>query len=318
MSRVARALGALTLGALAACYALPPAPPPARPVRFLHVNDLRRTDSFPDGMGGLARLAGVRRRLLEVGSTLFVASGDLLDPEAGGAAAARRRIELFNAAGLDYATFGERDLALPADTVNALLAASTFRWLSANCQLKDGNPLDAVQPWDTVRALRRLDQLPPFPTGPGAPKPPTREQLQKAYTQALGRAAKVGIFAVSPPGDYGWVTCGDPVEAAKLAVDQLVATKADLIVALTHLDLATDLRILRADGRLDLILGGNTTAAVDSTSANRHVLKADPDGRSAQFATLWGAQAAWRSATRLIPITRDLAADSTLLARLAR
>ena len=90
-------------------------------------------------------------------------------------------VEALNAAQLDYATFGNHEFELPRDTLIARIAASSFKWLSANCTLADGTRFPEVLPWDTVRVSGHL----------------------------------VGLFGLTLQGDYrSYVRCTDPDSAA--------------------------------------------------------------------------------------------------------
>jgi 2',3'-cyclic-nucleotide 2'-phosphodiesterase (5'-nucleotidase family) len=263
-----------------ACVPGAKAPEPLNPVRFLLINDVYVADTLADGRGGLARVATVRNRLADQGRTLFVLAGDVLSPSIlskyyGG----RQMVEALNAAKLDYATFGNHEFELDRDTLIARIEASTFTWLSANCALTDGGAFPKVQPWDTVRVSGHL----------------------------------VGIFGLTLEGSYRrYVTCTDPDSAARRAVDTLTALNADLIVGLTHQTVEADRDLLAREQRLDLILGGHEHEAHDSVVSGRHVLKADANARSAQFATLWGGKGEWRQAIGRVQIDSRLPDDTTV------
>ena len=268
----------------AACVPGAKAPEPLNPVRLLLINDVYVADTLSDGTGGLARVATVRNRLADQGPVLFILAGDVLSPSLlskyyGG----RQMVEALNAAKLDYATFGNHEFELPRDTLIARVAESSFKWLSANCGLADGSRFPKVAPWDTVRISDHL----------------------------------VGLFGLTLRGDYrSYVRCGDPDSAATLAVDTLTALKADLIVGITHQNADADRDLLAHEPRIDLILGGHEHEAQDSVVSGRHVLKADANSRSAQFATLWGGKGEWRQAVALVRIDSRLP-DDTATARVA-
>ena len=273
--------GAVGLALAAACVPAPNPPEPLKPVRFLLINDVYVADTLNDGSGGLARVATVRHRVADQGPILFVLAGDVLSPSLlskyyGG----RQMVEALNAAQLDYATFGNHEFELPRDTLIARIAASSFKWLSANCTLADGTRFPEVLPWDTVRVSGHL----------------------------------VGLFGLTLRGGYrSYVRCTDPDSAALAVADTLTALKADLIVGLTHQTLEADRELLARDPRVDLILGGHEHEAHDSVVSGRHVLKADANSRTAQFATLWGdGHGDWRQAVGLVTIDSRLPEDSAV------
>lgn len=268
---------------LAACSTgLPPSPPPVVPVRILSINDVYVTDTLSDGTGGLARVATLRRRLKDAGPVLFVLPGDFLSPSVlskyyRGA----QMVEALNAAGLDYAVFGNHEFELRRDTLVARIAESKFRWISSNCTEASGQPFPGVVPFDTVR---------------------------------LG-THKVGLFSVTLQRDYpAYVRCADPDSAATRAADTLTALGVDLIVGLTHQDVAADYKLLQREVRINLIVGGHEHEAHDSIAGGRHVLKADANARTAQLATLWGGKGNWRQEPRLLRIDRSIPNDSATAA----
>ncbi|HEX2218629.1 MAG TPA: bifunctional metallophosphatase/5'-nucleotidase [Gemmatimonadales bacterium] len=263
----------------AACVPGAKAPEPLNPVRFLLINDVYVADTLTDGSGGLARVATVRNRLADQGPLLFVLAGDVLSPSLlskyyGG----RQMVEALNAAKLDYATFGNHEFELARDTLIARIEASDFTWLSSNCTLSDGTRFPEVLPWDTVRMSGHL----------------------------------VGLFGLTLAGDYrSYVRCGDPDSAAVVAADSLEALGADLIVGLTHQTVEADRELLAREPRIEMILGGHEHEALDTVVSGRHVLKADANARTAQFATLWGGKGEWRQAVGLVPIDSRLPDDTT-------
>jgi 5'-nucleotidase len=277
---------ALLGAALTAACTGPGKPIPLNPVRFLLVNDVYVADTMADGSGGLARVATVRGRLADQGPVLFVLAGDVLSPSLlSKYYSGRQMVEAFNAAGLDYATFGNHEFELPLDTLETRIGESDFTWLASNCTQADGTPFPKVLPWDTVRVSGQ----------------------------------KVGIFGLTLQGDYRKAyRCTDPDSAAHQAIDTLVAQGAELVVALTHQTIQADRDLLLREPRLDLILGGHEHEAHDSVVSGRHVLKADANSRSAQFVTLWGGKGEWRQAVGLVRIDSRLPDDTAVAAVVGR
>ncbi len=284
-ARVWNLLGGGALLGLAACGG-PGKPEPLNPVRFLLVNDVYVADTMADGKGGLARVATVRKRIADQGPVLFVLAGDVLSPSLlSKYYSGRQMVEAFNAAQLDYATFGNHEFELPLDTLEARIAESDFTWLSSNCARADGTPFARVIPWDTVRVSGQ----------------------------------KVGIFGLTLEGAYRKAyRCGNPGSAARLAIDTLVAQGVELVVGLTHQTVEADRDLLAREPRLDLILGGHEHEAHDSVVSGRHLLKAAANSRSAQFVTLWGGKGEWRQAVGLVTIDDRLPGDTAVATVVAR
>jgi 5'-nucleotidase / UDP-sugar diphosphatase len=268
-----RHLAFLACGLMLACVSNAPPPIPLKPVRFLSINDVKVTDTLPNGLGGLARVATVRNRLADQGPVLFVLAGNGL----GGGG--RRMVDLLNRAKLDYATFGEDDLNLGMDSLVPLIDQSKFTWVSSNCTRPDGTPLAKVLPWDTLRVSGH----------------------------------KVGLLGLTQQGTYASnIRCGNPDSSAHRTIEILTAEAADLIVALTHQSTDADRELLGREPKLELILGGHVQRATDSVVSGRHAVKADENAQSAQFVTLWGGKESWRQAVGRVPIDGTLPRDTAV------
>ncbi|HEU4565400.1 MAG TPA: bifunctional metallophosphatase/5'-nucleotidase, partial [Gemmatimonadaceae bacterium] len=277
-------LAALLLALLAAGCArgAPRAPAPAPgAVRFLLVNDVYVLDTLRDGSGGLARVARLRDSLARDGGAIFVLAGDVLSPSLlskwfGG----RQMVEGFNAARLEYATFGNHEFELPRDTLIARIAASRFRWLSANCTQADSasTPFPGVRPWDTLTV----------------------------------HGTRVGIFGVTLQGGYArYVRCADPDTAAHRAIAELRRAGAMLVVGLTHQNVEADSALLAREPDLDLILGGHEHTWHRVTVAGRRVLKADANSRSAQVVAMRpGSGLRWLAFDTLVAVGRGMPDDA--------
>jgi 5'-nucleotidase/UDP-sugar diphosphatase len=281
--RIARA--GLLLVAIG-CVSNAPPPIPLNPVRFLSINDVEVADTLPDGRGGLARVATVRQRLDDQGPVTFVLAGNVLSSKSdSNHKMARQMVEVLNQSKLDYATFGEREFALPADTLRARITESKFKWLSSNCTQPNGRPLPGVHSWDTLRISGH----------------------------------KVGLFGLTLQGAYpGYVRCSNPDSAARRAIETLTSEGADLIVGVTHQTMTADRNLLGREPKLDLVLGGRVTSAQDSVVSGRHAVKADPNARSAQFVTLWGGKGSWRQAVGRVPIDASIPHDTAVARTVTR
>jgi 5'-nucleotidase len=140
-------------------------------------------------------------------------------------------------------------------------------------------PFPGVLPWDTVRMQGRL----------------------------------VGIFGLTMTGRYrSYVRCADPDSAAGAAIDSLDRLGAQFIIGLTHQPIADDRSLLRREPELNLILGGHEHHAITEMADGRYILKADANSRSVQFATVWGAEGAWRQAVNLVRVDGTIPADTTV------
>jgi 2',3'-cyclic-nucleotide 2'-phosphodiesterase (5'-nucleotidase family) len=271
------AAAALALGALAGCARrVPNITRPAPAVRLLLVNDVYSADTLRDGTGGLARVATLRDSLARSGPVLFFLAGDVLSPSLLSKwYAGQQMVEAFNAARLDYATFGNHEFELERDTLLARLRSSRFRWLSANCARADGTPFPGVARWDTV---------------------------------TLG-GVRVGIFGLTLQGDYrSYVRCGNADSAAMAATRALRSAGAEVVVALTHQFVSEDSALLLREPGIDLVLGGHEHEVHRVDVGGRLVLKADANARSTQVVSIRrDATGRPRTADTVVHVRRPLA-----------
>jgi len=238
---------------------------------ILAVNDVYRIEGVDAGTaGGLARLRTLREELEESGPVLVLHAGDLLFPSLlsqtyGGA----QMIDVLNA--LDgapgafdqrmFAVFGnhEFDKTKLADAalLDARVEGSELTWLGTNVDFAEG---------DDGRTLVAADNL-----------------VDTAIVELGG--VRVGLFGVTtdmakPAYVEGF---GDPAATARHAVAGLRARGADVVVALTHLEMSEDLAMLTALGAdgPDLVVGGHEHDRQCAPEGACRVFKADADARSA-------------------------------------
>jgi 5'-nucleotidase len=234
------------------------AAPVERTVRLtiLQINDVYEITPVERGKrGGLARVATLRDRIAgESPHTVFVLPGDFLSPSTmssmfqGG-----QMVATLNAAGLDLATFGNHEFDFGAEVTRERMRESRFAWVSANV----------------------LDPATGLPFGGAAPF------VLREYGGI--RVAFIGL--VTPDtrtlskGAAG-LTFLDPIRAAKEVVARARRARADLIIALTHQDMADDEQLAAAVPEIDLILGGHEHVPLDATVGRTLILKTGADAVS--------------------------------------
>lgn len=279
---IRRPLFALLAVLLGACAAgAPPAPaaaPESATLRFLLINDVYFGDTLRDGTGGLARVATARDSLARIGPVVFVLAGDFMSPSLISKWYRGEQMrEQLNAAKLDHVTLGNHEFEIDRDTLIARIAGSRFRWTSANCMLRNGEPFPGVSRHDT---------------------------------STMG-GVKVGVFGVTLVAEYrSYVKCFDADSAAHASIAALKAAGAEIIYGLTHQNLANDSALLAREPDLDFILGGHEHENHRILVGGRRLLKADANSRSAQLLTLRRGSNGWVQSDQLIRIDRRIAFDS--------
>ncbi|MBR0663522.1 bifunctional metallophosphatase/5'-nucleotidase [Roseomonas hellenica] len=245
--------GGLLALPVAAGAALPAAAqvPAGQRITFLHVNDIY-LHGPRNGRGGLAELQTLiaRVRAAAPGPVIFTFGGDLFSPSlASSITHGRHMVELFNVLAPAAAVLGNHEFDFGPEEAEKNIRASRFPWLGANVLGADGRPFGGA----VATATHDVE---------GGPKIGFVGVLTPATAQMSNAAG---------------ITFTPPDAALRTGAAQLRAQGAELVVALTHLDIADDRRIAREVPGIDLILGGHDHDPMSLLDEGPLVLKAGQD-----------------------------------------
>ncbi len=199
---------------------------------ILHISDLQ--DITPTGKnnetGGFARLKTILDKVRRKNpQTLFLLSGDFLSPSLmSSMLQGKQIIDLLNRTGLNYATLGNHEFDFGIDVLKKRIAQSKFTWVVSNVMLGEN----------------------PFPG-----------TISFAIHEIHG--GKIGIMGLLTPETKiltrvpKQISISDFLAAAKRTIKQLKAAKADVIIALTHLNYLDERSLAQQVPEIDLILGGH-------------------------------------------------------------
>lgn len=257
LSSVALLLASLVTGCASTQGRSPVAASPAVEINILQINDVYEIGPVEGGkIGGLARVATIRKRLLaENPNTFTVLAGDFLSPSAlgtakvnGQALAGQQMVAVLNALGLDLATFGNHEFDLKEDQLLARLSESRFRWTSANATRASGGAFPGVT----------------------------------SNVVLTAQGVRIGVVGVVLDSNQaGYVSYADPIDSFRRELDSLRG-QADVVIGLTHLAFPQDQALAETIPEVDLILGGheheNTRAFRGSDFTP--ILKADANVRT--------------------------------------
>ena len=224
-------------------------------VTLVHVNDWDRMDGI-DGRGGAAKIAAVvgeerARAEAEGGLVIATFGGDMISPSLlSGLDRGEHMIELANAIGFDLAVLGNHEFDFGPEILKERLEQSETAWLAGNVRYR-GEP--------------------GFP-GAGTVKIVEHGGYRIGF---LGLVTPV-TAKISSPGEN--VTFAPFVETGAALAAELREAGADLVVALTHNDLAQDLELLRVSAGIDAVLGGHDHLALAWYDGRQTVLKAGSQG----------------------------------------
>jgi len=223
-------------------------------VTLLQLNDVYQFTPVDHGSrGGIARVMTVKKQIeRDSPHTLFLLAGDTISPSVESIRfKGAQMIDSWNAANLDYATFGNHEFDFGPTVLAERMRESRFGWLAANVI-----DTKARKPFANSRAfvIREFDGV------------------------------KVGIFGLvlqatkneSRPGpDVDFL---DPCETARNVVSEIHDRGAKVVVALTHLSMSEDKRVARC-AKIDVIIGGHEHTLLESSSGGAPIFKMTSDAR---------------------------------------
>jgi len=264
------------------------------PVRItlLQVNDVYQFAPVDGGArGGIARVATLRKQVMaDSPHTLFLLAGDTLSPSIeSNTYKGAQMVEAWNAAGLDYATFGNHEFDFGPDVLRQRMGESKFKWLAANVFDKTTGKLFADTPEFIVREFDGV---------------------------------KIGLFCIllpetlqtSRPGPNVDIT--DPCAAAARVIPKIHAAGAQVIIALTHLSMAEDKQLARCSG-VDVIIGGHEHTLLESLAGHAPIFKMTADARELGRIDLNINRTTGKLESidwQVIPVTKDTADDASFAA----
>ena len=223
-------------------------------VTLLQVNDVYQFAPVDLGArGGIARVLTLRKEIEKQSPhTLFLLSGDTISPSVESITyKGAQMIEAWNAAGLDYSTFGNHEFDFGPDVLRERMKESRFKWVAANVvDKKTGQPFGDAQAF----VIREFEGV------------------------------KVGIFGLtleetkvtSRPGPD--VEFLNPCETARKIVSEIHARGANTVIALTHLSMSEDKQVARC-ADVDVIIGGHEHTLLESASGGAPIFKMTSDAR---------------------------------------
>ncbi len=247
-----------------------------RTTQVLSINDTYRVEGAYGGtVGGFARVRTLRRELEKTHPELLVLhAGDLFFPSLlSRTFQGRQMVDGLNRLDGDpeafdprlFITFGNHEFDKPkledAGIVQSRIAESQFTWLAGNVQAK--------------------------PDGSGRPYFAGANLLRSKLVTSGG--IKIGLFGLTLATKVpAYATITDPEAAARELTAELRREGAEVVIGLTHQELAADRQLLAdlGDAGPDLILGGHEHTIQRENVGGRWICKADADAASACLVTL--------------------------------
>lgn len=255
-------------------------------ITFLQMNDVYEiSPSASDNRGGLARVAQLRQELLAKNPNTFtVLAGDFISPSVTGTLKyqgkrirGKQMVETLNALGLNMVVFGNHEFDYDDITdLQSRIDESKFTWLTGNVRLK----LPAASPNSTTFQQQFFKNKPEG----GTDICPDNQVL--TFTDKDGTTLKVGIFGVLVDnGKKPWAVYSDWMESARKSFGEL-EPKTDVIVGLTHLNIAQDKQLAGILPKISLIMGGHDHDNMYFKVGNTVITKADANAKTVYVHTI--------------------------------
>ncbi|CAF2388246.1 unnamed protein product [Rotaria sp. Silwood2] len=203
---------------------------------FLQMNDVYELLPLDGGQkGGLARVAYIRKLLKQENpNTYTVLGGDLLSPSAlglskvnGTGLSGKQMIATMNILGLDFATFGNHEFDLSENDLLTRMNESTFTWISTN--------------------VFHLNNNQTFGSS-------------ISYKIMTINSVRILFIGLTTDGTSNYVRIVNQSSLVNYVQEFLKSFSNgtyDVLVAITHLDIATDIQLALSVPQINLIIGGH-------------------------------------------------------------
>ncbi|MEQ1869820.1 MAG: bifunctional UDP-sugar hydrolase/5'-nucleotidase, partial [Vicinamibacterales bacterium] len=207
-----------------------------------------------DGVGGLARVATIKKKLAAAGAhPLLMLGGDFLSSSVASTVfKGAQMIAALNATGLDVATLGNHEFDFGVETLLTRMAEAKFDWVVSNVVDRQ------------TKAM--VGGAPPY------------------LIKTIG-ALKIGILGLCInsegilPAMRDRLEITSPVDAVAKYLPELKREGADVIIALTHLKIGEDRELALRFPDIDVIVGGHEHYPITSVAGRTLISKAGMNAR---------------------------------------
>jgi 2',3'-cyclic-nucleotide 2'-phosphodiesterase (5'-nucleotidase family) len=238
---------------------------------IIQMNDVYEISPLEAGkVGGLARVATIVNESKKRYKTYTVIAGDFFSPSVFGTAMyegerifGRQMVDVLNAVGLDFATFGNHEFDIPASAVQKRLDESKFNWISANVFGKDSLPLYRNVYFDSAK------------TTPTKVYFPSYFPINSEHNQF-----RISLFSVTLSANKQPYLYYKDKEEALSGLWPVFKKSKTIPIGLTHLYYFEDSLLMARHPEIKLIMGGHEHKNLHIQSGSGYVAKADANART--------------------------------------
>lgn len=235
---------------------------------FIQLNDVYEIAPLEGGkFGGLARVKTVIDKIKQTNPyTYVILSGDFISPSALGTSTyedkrinGRQIVDVLNAIGLDYVTFGNHEFDYKLDVLQDRINQSNFRWFSSNVLKSD-----------------KGTSLPFNQSGTALPK----YLILNSSGYQKNNPIKLGIIGICIDANkQPYVSYNDYYESAKQTYNA-IKDSIDYLIGITHLSIDEDKKLAGEVPQLKLIMGGHEHVNMYHKVGETIITKADANVRT--------------------------------------
>lgn len=239
---------------------------------IVQVNDVYEIAPLDDGKwGGMARVATLKKEYkAQNPNTFLIIAGDFLSPSVynslkyeGQRIRGKQMVESMNAAGMDFAIFGNHEFDIKQYELESRINESNFTWISSNTFQRDG------------------DHYVPFTQTKDGQTEPLPENYILHLKDKDGTEVNVGFIGITIPFNKApYVVYTDVFKAAEKNYAAL-KDKCDAVIAITHQAMEDDIKLAKLIPGLTCIIGGHEHERHFAKIGNVYITKADANAKSA-------------------------------------
>jgi 2',3'-cyclic-nucleotide 2'-phosphodiesterase (5'-nucleotidase family) len=250
-----------------------PAPTCPRLLDFviLQLNDVYEISPLDNGkVGGMARVATIKKEILKLNpNVITVLDGDYLNPSLIGALKCkfpsgnervngRHMVDVMNAIGVDYVTFGNHEFDLKENDLIARNQESKFQIISANV----GHVVDK----GIVRFAQGENPVPDY--------------VVRRIDNGKGDTLRLGLLGVTLNANpQAYLNYTDQYVAGLDAYTRAQA-ESDVVMGITHLTISQDDTLAQRVPGMPLIMGGHEHQNMRHEVGGTRICKADANART--------------------------------------